>query len=328
MLAGAEDDLSDRGKALLGLAALSYEWNDLTKAEREARESCEIGRCLAHEALVIRASLILASIQHARGQTARTRQQFAVLLARSQSQQLPWLYREVLVRETHFQLADGNLESAQRWRTLCERPETSMLPLHQEREALLSARLLIASGQVDETLSLLASILSAAHDQGRARSETEALLLLALAHFQRQSLVQAWQQLRQTLALAHSEGYLRLFLDEGQPMSALLRAVLPLSEKRPPASYIRTLLLAFTHQNEQFAPGASVPSLPVQPLESLSTQEQRVLRLLASGSSNREIAETLVVSPNTVKTQVQSIYRKLNLHSRRELREFLRVSLQ
>jgi LuxR family maltose regulon positive regulatory protein len=65
-----------------------------------------------------------------------------------------------------------------------------------------------------------------------------------------------------------------------------------------------------------------VPGLLFEPL---STQEVRVLRLLAAGLSNPEIARELIVSVNTVKTQVQSIYRKLNVTGRREARERARV---
>lgn len=60
------------------------------------------------------------------------------------------------------------------------------------------------------------------------------------------------------------------------------------------------------------------------PFEPLSVQERRVLRLLAAGRSNPEIAQELVVSVNTVKTQTQSIYRKLNVNSRKEAREAAR----
>jgi LuxR family maltose regulon positive regulatory protein len=53
-------------------------------------------------------------------------------------------------------------------------------------------------------------------------------------------------------------------------------------------------------------------------MESLSSQEQRILRLLVAGRSNPEIADALVVSVNTVKTHVQSLYRKLGVHNRVE----------
>ena len=68
----------------------------------------------------------------------------------------------------------------------------------------------------------------------------------------------------------------------------------------------------------------SLQTTPALLIEPLSPQEQRVLRLLAAGRSNPEIAQELVVSVNTVKTQLQSIYRKLNVKSRWEAGEAAR----
>ena len=59
-------------------------------------------------------------------------------------------------------------------------------------------------------------------------------------------------------------------------------------------------------------------------MEAISQQELRVLRLLAAGLSNADIARELIVSTNTVKTHVKSIYRKLNVNSRNEAREVAR----
>jgi len=125
--------------------------------------------------------------------------------------------------------------------------------------------------------------------------------------------------LRETLALAQTEGYQRLFLDEGEALAILLRAVLLDEREEPLATYVRCLLSTFTQQHAGQDTSTLTPSALL--IEPLSPQEQRVLRLLAAGRSNREIAEALVVSVNTVKTQVQSIYRKLNVKSRWEARE-------
>ncbi|MGH2522525.1 MAG: response regulator transcription factor, partial [Anaerolineales bacterium] len=78
-----------------------------------------------------------------------------------------------------------------------------------------------------------------------------------------------------------------------------------------------------------FASARSTPPASALPassplLEPLSPQERRVLRLLAAGLSNPEIARELAVSPNTIKTQVKSIYRKLNVNTREEAREVAR----
>ena len=53
-------------------------------------------------------------------------------------------------------------------------------------------------------------------------------------------------------------------------------------------------------------------------ISSLTPRELQVLRELAAGATNREIAETLVLSENTIKRHVHSIFAKLNLTNRRE----------
>jgi LuxR family transcriptional regulator, maltose regulon positive regulatory protein len=122
------------------------------------------------------------------------------------------------------------------------------------------------------------------------------------------------------LTLAQPKGYWRIFLDEGGQLAQVLQALVPDLGKRPLATYATLLLRAFAATRAgQPGPAGSSPLL-----EPLSAQEQRVLRFLAAGLSNPEIARELVVSPNTVKTQVQSIYRKLNVNSRDEAADMAR----
>ena len=56
-----------------------------------------------------------------------------------------------------------------------------------------------------------------------------------------------------------------------------------------------------------------------QPPSDLTEREQEVLTYVAEGSSNEEIAASLVISPKTVARHRENIMRKLNLHSRAEL---------
>jgi LuxR family maltose regulon positive regulatory protein len=97
-------------------------------------------------------------------------------------------------------------------------------------------------------------------------------------------------------------------VDEGQTMAALLREA---RQRGIAAAYVTKLLAAFDHSTAlpSGQPGSSE-------LEALSERELEVLRLIADGASNREIADQLVVSLGTVKKHLNNIFLKLDAHSR------------
>jgi LuxR family maltose regulon positive regulatory protein len=136
-------------------------------------------------------------------------------------------------------------------------------------------------------------------------------------------------------ALTEPEGYLRVYLDEGELMKQALQALLTShSQQHQQASstiaYISKLLAAFEHEEQgasRSLEAASTPdpalslvpkATPVSsaPVASLTRREQEVLRLLAAGASNQEIAQTLVISLATVKKHVSNLLGKLGATSR------------
>lgn len=146
------------------------------------------------------------------------------------------------------------------------------------------------------------------------------------------------------LTLTEPEGYIRVYLNEGEPMKQVLKTLLNTpqddEENTPPIprAYISTLLSAFEQEEQKFAAMEETPQSTISqeretqppegpgladslskmpaPVEALTPQEQRVLRLLAAGRSNGEIASDLVVSINTVKAHVKKIYSKLHVGNR------------
>ena len=206
-------------------------------------------------------------------------------------------------------LAQDRLRSAVAW--VDETQTTSALETRPESEVsqLALARVLIVKGDAsarDQALALLARLLRAAELDGRAGIQIEALALRALAHWQGGDRAGAMVSLERALRLAEPEGYVRLFADLGHPISRLLqearsRDVMP--------DYVARLLAACgltrTCRRERGA-------LP----ESLSVREQDVLKVIAAGLTNREIAETLSISPETVKKHTGSIYGKLGVRGR------------
>lgn len=124
------------------------------------------------------------------------------------------------------------------------------------------------------------------------------------------------------MILAQPEGFQCLFLEKGEQLSTLLRTLFLDLRGEQLVSYARGLLLAFASlKGERQATLQAASALLLEPL---TEAEQRVLGLLAGGRTNPEIAAALVVSINTIKTQVQSIYRKLGVKSRWEASEAAR----
>ena len=113
--------------------------------------------------------------------------------------------------------------------------------------------------------------------------------------------------LGRALQLAEPEGYVRVFLDEGPSMTALLRAAAQHGERR---EYARHLLAA----GRAKAPPAQAQQGLVEPL---SERELDVLRLLRTDLSGPDIARELTVSLHTVRTHTKSIYAKLGVNNRR-----------
>jgi LuxR family maltose regulon positive regulatory protein len=307
-----QGDLNDIGHAQIGMAWLFYEWNELAEAERALQEAADIGTLLAHEELQGQAALLQARIDFAHGQIASAGQRYAALLVRMQLHDLPLLTRDVLLWQVRLQFALGDFSAVQRWINSRDRQNVELPLLYLEREEVLVARWFLTQEKIDEARAMLLRLLQAAREAGRVHSMLEIQMLLAQAHAARKQRHEARELLRATLIQAHAEGYIRLFLDEGDALIALLQT---LTLREPPLrTYLQTILHAATSMHgEQSHFVSPVPSVLVTPL---SSQEQKVLCLLAAGSSNPEIAQTLVVSVTTVRTQVQSIYRKLGVSNR------------
>jgi LuxR family transcriptional regulator, maltose regulon positive regulatory protein len=182
-----------------------------------------------------------------------------------------------------------------------------------EFEHLTLARVLIAQGEREEAggaihdaMRLLERLLLAAEQGGRTGSAIEILALQALAHQTRGDLSAALAALERTLFLAEPEGYVRIFVNEGPPMTRLLQEA---TSRRAAPDSARRLLAAFPPAG----PGSTGPSAAK---ELLSDREVEVLRHIATGLTNREIADRLYLSLYTVKAHARSIYDKLDAHSR------------
>jgi len=197
--------------------------------------------------------------------------------------------------------------------------------LANEMALLDLARLLMLLERLAPAQQLLGEIMRAADAGGRQRAAIHARVLLAKTAAAQGNLDQAAEVLEQALRLAQAEGYLRVFLDEGETTHRLLGALrAKLGQGDALAGYLRRILAAFEPATEAVeaakagkTTGASAPQASGQEwFDPLSERESEILRLAAQGLTNQAIADRLVISLTTVKTHVGNIFLKLGVKNR------------
>ena len=182
---------------------------------------------------------------------------------------------------------------------------------------LIWARVQIAPGHFQEASTFIIPALQSAREMRLYFRVTELLLAQGLLQSGQGNLSAALEDLQNALAIAETRGYTRFF-DDGPELDRLLQLA---EEKNIHASYVRKLWASF-HSGSGNRKATETASKAAKGqaglIDPLSEREIEVLRLLALGLTLAEVAERLVLSPNTLKAHAQNIYSKLDVHSRVE----------
>lgn len=329
----------------VGIADLLYEWNDLEAAERHLTQAMKQleGRLVVDAEDVALGYLTLARLQHARGEQTKADQtlQTYLALARQRGFVAHLVTRGAAV-QAQLALAQGKLAVAVAWATTSGLNDADALSFPREMEYVILARVWIAQAGnegdhalVQRALDLLTRLLEDATTKGRIGSVLDILIVRALGQSVQETQPDALATLTHALALAAPEGYIRRFVDAGVPMRLLLlafrfwhpegtRQQLSTEQNRKLSVYADELLAAFgnepantgeplvAEQSKINKQQAKINNL----VEPLSRRELEVLRLIAVGKSNTEIAQTLVIALSTVKSHTNTIFGKLQVTSR------------
>jgi LuxR family maltose regulon positive regulatory protein len=303
----------------VGQSALHRERNDLDAATQHLLSSQDLGEHMGFPQYPYRWRVAMARIKETRGDLDGALDLLDEAERRYASDLSPNV-RPIAAMKARVWAVQGRLDQAFDWareRGLSVEDDLAYL---REFEHVTLARLLIARFRqerddraIRQAIGLLERLLDAAHAGGRMGSAIEILVLLALAHEARGDVARALAPLQNAMDLAEPEGYVRMFVDEGAAMRGLLRHAIAGGVA---TSYAGRLLPAFGE------PVGAV-SAPVQAgaaalAEPLTAREVEVLRLIAAGLRNQEIADRLFVSLPTVKRHIANAYGKLGAGHRTE----------
>lgn len=309
--------LQETADQYIGLSTLHREWNNLEEAVQYLQKGeKDLDKQAILPGSVSRWHVAMARLKLAEGSLSDALDHLHMAERHYKRDPLPDV-RPAAALKAQLWLAQGNIAQALDWAHGEGLTADDDLSYLREYHHMTLARILIAQYRQDrekaamtQAVGLLERLLQAAEAGGRGQSVVEILALQALAYQEQGEMETAVVAVQRALSLAEPEGYVRLFVDEGEPMRELLAACL--TQGAAP-EYVTRLMQAIDPAHD----AASAAPDPNQMLiEPLSDRELEVLALIGNGLTNQAIADELVIALSTVKKHVNNIFGKLNVSSR------------
>jgi LuxR family maltose regulon positive regulatory protein len=316
--------LGPTGITCIQMGEVLREWNDLKKAESVLREGLTLCRQLTGlPNIVLEGQVNLARVMQASGDeelAAETMQEAENLLADmlGQSGDPRPMISLALAGRLRYWLARGEIDRAARWLDDNGISFDAAISPGELAYHVLLARILIEQGRLDKAQRQLERLEKINGERESPRLALEISILKALLYRAKGDRDQAETNLIQALQLAEPERYLRLFVDQGEPIVPLLEQ---LAGRRPIPSNLKAILSVVQGEpsaTEKSPPAEGLSPKTSVPVEPLKEQEIQILRMMAAGRTNREIADELYLSVNTIKVYASRLYSKLGVHRRGE----------
>ncbi|UCF60631.1 MAG: hypothetical protein JSV37_12830 [Anaerolineaceae bacterium] len=311
------------GGPLIGLGDVALEHYNLDSAESLLQEGIQHAERWSLIS-TLTGHLSMAMLHYARGDTLALEDSLETLYELAQRFDASE-FDDMIVElfEAGLNVRQGNFEAVQAWiarRDLEGAPER-IPSLYKENQVLgriykyelpVLARLDIAKKRYEQAFKVLDELSSQAERVNRPFLQLEAEILKARAFHAVGDSVSSLTALRRALEIAAPVGAARVFITEGEEFIQLLQTAR--SELDSP-----DLIEFMDHLLAKAGLPVSMRPSPTQGIfEPLSPRELEVLHLLPTGLTAKELADELIISVNTVRSHLKSIYAKLGVHSRHE----------
>jgi len=296
------------GQAYLNLTNVYHERNELDLAKQNGQKAIESAQTWGHVDALATGYLYMARIAHAQNDEVNANANLSEMENTIHGHVLePPTLIMLKALSARLSLIQGNNKDAHQWVKEQDLTIDDPINFFNEVQYLTLAQLLLVENQLDSAVTLLERLHKGIESSARYGNLIEVLVLQSLAFEQQGKPDMARATLLRALDLGESEGFTRVFQNLGSPMEHLLKQLKVESPNQK--IYIQNLLVAF---------GGSIASKPQHLIVPLSERELEVLRLVALGKSNRQIADELVLATGTVKRHLNNIFGKLNVQNRTE----------
>ena len=294
-----------RGLAYLYLSVLHYEWNHLGQSGRYLLEAMKIGERIWNDELFVVNWMMMARIHSAGGNLAAAGEALDKAYHKAVEGEVsaPAVPRLAAAR-VQLAIACDDLEAAAAW---AERmADGSDYHTFYRFTNTTQALYLLAQNKISEASSYLEQCFEQASQEGWVYGMIALRALQSLADPRPEA---ALDYLKDALKWAQPEGFLRTFVDIGDRLEPLLQVAI---RRRIIPEYAEKILFAMKDSTQ-------IPILgQLLLIEPLHPRELEVLRLMAAGFTNRQIAGELFISTGTAKTHVHNICGKLGTRNRTE----------
>lgn len=287
------------------LADILLEWNDLAGAEEVLRTGYRITVKTSAPLHRPRFHQYLAELAWARGDAERAHAELDRAVELTNTIGGDGEMRVVLARRARFWLASGYLERVRDWAREGGLDPSVEPAYNRLSEFYVVMRLLLLDGRSEPVLAMIEPALRRAEHSHRASDVLQLQLLRAIAEETMGRHAAAQRSLQRAMQIGEPERYIRSFVDFGPMLAPLL--VTAARMEHPQATYARALLT-------EMGLGGQVDQALTANM--LSAREREILQLIAAGDSNRQIADRLFISEQTVKKHVSNVFQKLSVVSR------------
>ena len=304
------------GGSLYGnLGMILCEWGDFDEGIRLINRGIALSEVGRDPVMVAVCQISLLRVYMYQMDLARASKLMEDINERAGNFVLPsWITNLISALNVFFWLGSGNLNAALQWAQERGLRNDDQLDVMDLVEYLALSHILIAQNKMEESDQLLQRLIEKATADDRVYMMIEMRLLRILIFTLKADNSAALAELKLALGLAEPGGFIMIFVNKGPHVAVLLEEILAV-KKRDHDAAKAGFSLAYA-QKIASAFKAAAPPKTADLMDSISNRELEVLRLIAAGLSNKEIADKLFISLNTVKTHTKNINSKLDVNNR------------